>query len=1292
MQKSLTIMTSSPGLYHDLDGLKCHGQHEHQQIAGSCRVDGSSMLRTVFSENYPRKFARRLAKSLCRVRIPRELPNLQQQEECLWSWTLANDTATSERLPKRQRLSQQARLKVSRAREIDQIPWGKRVKCSSKTTPQDPVEQWQNIFQGVQQLAPRVGKIELRDPQLLNQIQGLLDGKIVHRVLVCRGTNRTLGPPDNLTKGEAPYRRCIFVERATGTIKAEETWEEWENLSKRQLIRASHPCRLNMTVFASNPEVPVSARASRIDTPLQSASNSPESPPEPVVSKNPQVEPVASPNPHVSMTESQKADVDPNMQSDHFKSLTKEEQQSLIRAHKNLGHPHAEKFSSIIRQQGFRPEVARAALELKCSVCQSQSAPKAGSPGNLRDELDFNDRVHVDGFTWTNAQGSVFNVYHFVDSATSFQVACVSPSRAADAFLECFLQSWLMWAGTPHELIVDAGTELNSEEVSQFAQAHNIHMTTISTEAHFQNGKAERHGAILQSMLSKYEKEHAIHTYQDLKQGLWWCVQAKNAYSIRKGYSPEILVLGKQTRLPGSVCSDALLPAHMLAESESAQGVQFRLQLARRESARKAFVQTDHDAALRRSILRRSHGKVGQYTPGEWVMVWRQGKGAYPSQWTGPMKVVVHKNAQTIWTTMASKLYRAAPEHVRPVSALEAKEIVLLPHEPSVSIIAQQLPNNASDPQRNSNHSNNPHPSLTDVTLPSAPIIPTPNNPPNPENNPVPSSSHPPSELQPDTEPEIPESQGSPPGSTSHNFNPEATLDPERDMAREQEAQSTPLPADADDDLLCDGLHCMDVEPESFVLEPDQGWLCEIYVTDHDIEQWKLEDDPYDCVFLASAAKRQRAEVKLTSLGPSEKAEFQKAKEHEIQNWLKTGTISRILRDKVPPDQILRCRWILTWKPIDEQERAQLQGTKNHKAKARLVILGYLDPKITEVPRDSPTLGRHSKMLLLQLIASKGWRLRSFDIKAAFLQGKAQKDRVLAIEPVEEIIKMMRLSPHEVCKLEKGAYGLVDAPFMWFQAILEELIKLQFEQSPFDPCLFILRNPKTLEPDGILGLHVDDGLCAGNSRFLEKLELLEQKYPFGTKRTGEFTFTGIDMMQTPEGTIHLSQSKYIRAIEPITISTERRKQIDQPVTEDERQQLRGLIGSLQYAAELPESLAATDCKSLYDLVTRTAVPSCTEFRTQLTARSIKDLLAEGVALRWVHSGAQLADALTKVMDNAFLRETLKVGQYKLHDELEVLKNRASSRNRLRWLKGETDQHGSGCNDICFLENFGFLGV
>ena len=41
------------------------------------------------------------------------------------------------------------------------------------------------------------------------------------------------------------------------------------------------------------------------------------------------------------------------------------------------------------------------------------------------------------------------------------------------------------------------------------------------------------------------------------------------------------------------------------------------------------------------------------------------------------------------------------------------------------------------------------------------------------------------------------------------------------------------------------------------------------------------------------------------------------------------------------------------------------------------------------------------------------------------------------------------------------------------------------------------------------------------------------------------------------------------------------------------------------------------------------------------------------------------------MEATFLRETLRKGRYCLHDAEEVLKNRASARNRLKWLEAST---------------------
>ena len=765
--------------------------------------------------------------------------------------------------------------------------------------------------------------------------------------------------------------------------------------------------------------------------------------------------------------------------------------------------------------------------------------------------------------------------------------------------------------------------------------------------------------------------------------------------------------------------------------------------------------------------------------------------------WFGPLKVVTQENEHSIWGTFGGKLHRRAPEHVRPVCALEAHQVTS--EQPS------QLENSSHAPVITSTNESE--------------IIPNPEIP-HQAHNPI-SDNNSQSQDQPDTEPEA-----STPPETPHGNAPDPAVE-------------TPIPESLlEDDFVTTHLLCCEADEKIMHVDSTEipcAWRCELELPSHlNKESTALWTD--DEILLATADKRQRTEVKLSMLSCEERKAFDVAKETEIKNWLKTGTVSRILRSQLAPEQILRCRWILVWKPLEESAdlKPGMSKLTTHKPKARLVVLGYLDPKLTEVPRDSPTLGRQSKMILLQLVASLGWSLGSFDIRAAFLQGRPQKDRIIGIEPVPELSKAMQLKAHEICRLDKSAYGLIDAPFLWFQTLREELLALGFVSSPFDPCLFVLRHPKTNKLSGVLGVHVDDGIHGGDEYFHQQISKLESKYPFGSKKSRAFTFTGIDLQQNTDNSIELSQSKYIKNINPISLKSERRAQENQPVTEAERHLLRGLIGSLQYAAvhtrpdlssalsqlqsqinkatvstltaankalhiakkhhdvtikikpispedlrfvafsdasfaskskpeshagmivvathkdisqnkacvisplswgtkkiqrvvtstlsaettalstaldqltwirlywawiqnpsikwqkpetiqDLPDAisiptvklnetdLAITDCKSLYDLTTRTAIPNCQEFRTQLQARAIKDLLAEGIQLHWVHSGAQLADALTKVMEASFLRETLRRGMYCLHDENEVLKNRASARNRLKWLKTTSDE-------------------
>ena len=76
------------------------------------------------------------------------------------------------------------------------------------------------------------------------------------------------------------------------------------------------------------------------------------------------------------------------------------------------------------------------------------------------------------------------------------------------------------------------------------------------------------------------------------------------------------------------------------------------------------------------------------------------------------------------------------------------------------------------------------------------------------------------------------------------------------------------------------------------------------------------------------------------------------------------------------------------------------------------------------------------------------------------------------------------------------------------------------------------------------------------------------------------------------------------------------------------------------------------------------------------ASAIKEALREGTHLRWVSSGAQLADGLTKSMDAHFLRETIRLWYYRFSDEAANLKERAKSKDRHRWLKNQQGNSGS----------------
>jgi hypothetical protein len=82
------------------------------------------------------------------------------------------------------------------------------------------------------------------------------------------------------------------------------------------------------------------------------------------------------------------------------------------------------------------------------------------------------------------------------------------------------------------------------------------------------------------------------------------------------------------------------------------------------------------------SALRARTRKLTVYEPGQNVMVWRTGKGTKTKpgkdgKWLGPAVVLKHHRnsngtfGKIVWISLGGRLYRAAPEHLRPTTERE---------------------------------------------------------------------------------------------------------------------------------------------------------------------------------------------------------------------------------------------------------------------------------------------------------------------------------------------------------------------------------------------------------------------------------------------------------------------------------------------------------------------------------------------------------------------------------------------------------------------------------------------
>ena len=148
------------------------------------------------------------------------------------------------------------------------------------------------------------------------------------------------------------------------------------------------------------------------------------------------------------------------------------------------------------------------------------------------------------------------------------------------------------------------------------------------------------------------------------------------------------------------------------------------------------------------------------------------------------------------------------------------------------------------------------------------------------------------------------------------------------------------------------------------------------------------------------------------------------------------------------------------------------------KAKSRSVIPGHRDRQLGPFRSYSPTTSSIAVILAAPVGISMDWLGEIFDVKSAFLSGLELQRKIHVRAPKEglpgpDTTKV--ISPSQLMRVLKCAYGLTEAPRLWYLRAKQLLESIGFVELTCAKAVFTLRSG-TGKLVTILVLHVDDAL------------------------------------------------------------------------------------------------------------------------------------------------------------------------------------------------------------------------
>lgn len=169
----------------------------------------------------------------------------------------------------------------------------------------------------------------------------------------------------------------------------------------------------------------------------------------------------------------------------------------------------------------------------------------------------------------------------------------------------------------------------------------------------------------------------------------------------------------------------------------------------------------------------------------------------------------------------------------------------------------------------------------------------------------------------------------------------------------------------------------------------------------------------------------------------------------------------------------------MTWKKGQKPHNARTVHTKfiftpkfdengnTVRHKARLVAKGFMQDTVEQTL--APVIDFDTIRTCLAVAVQKGYHLQQMDIRTAFLH-KGIKNKVY-VSPLDGI-NLSKVIPGEFLELQKGLYGLKEAPRLWYDKFSSVMLHLKFASLKSDSCVYRRGNIWII-------LYVDDIILMG---------------------------------------------------------------------------------------------------------------------------------------------------------------------------------------------------------------------